>query len=152
MNPILLNFLIGLIGILFGSGIVQYHARRLEWHQSRDQILFHISALYSEIEKLAKNPCRSNHFTFQFLFTREAAYIQHVGLRFWSRKKLLDEVSEALFESYKTIAQDENHEKVYLVDGVDSDDYPEFIAIVQSSVNEAYSRIVKSKKGVSANL
>ncbi|MDY0287677.1 MAG: hypothetical protein RBR15_02500 [Sphaerochaeta sp.] len=144
MNPIILNFLIGLVGILFGSAIVQYHARRLEWHHSRDQILSRISTLYTEIERLAKNPCRSNHYTFQFLFARESAYIQHVGLRFCTRKKLLDEVSKALFESYKTIAEEENHEKVYLVEGVGSDDYPEFIAIVQTSINEAYSKIVKS--------
>jgi hypothetical protein len=37
------------------------------------------------------------------------------------------------------------------MDGVGSDDYPEFIAIVQTSVNAAYSRIVTSQKGVSAN-
>ena len=146
MNPIVLNFIIGLAGILFGSAIVQYHARKLEWHQSRDQILSRISTLYTEIERLAKNPCRSNHYTFQFLFARESAYIQHVGLRFCSKKKLLNEISEALFESYKTIVEEENHERVYLVEGVGSDDYPEFIAIVQASVNEVYSKIVRSRK------
>ncbi|MDX9915575.1 MAG: hypothetical protein RBS49_06745 [Sphaerochaeta sp.] len=99
--------------------------------------------MYLELEAMAKAPGTVNHYSVQFLFTKEAGYIKNVGTYFGSKRTLLYAVSDQLFEGFKELILDARNERVLLIEGTKGSQCPQFNRQVQEIVFHAYDAIVK---------
>ncbi|MCH3916632.1 MAG: hypothetical protein LKE40_04040 [Spirochaetia bacterium] len=142
MREVAINLLSGFIGAVIVYLFSLLHLRRQEWHLARENIFCRFASFYSEIGEMVSKPCKANHYTFQFVFEREKNFLKHEGKQFLCKKKMLNQISDAMENSYKEIVLKPDNERILLKDGETNTHYGDFISHIQLLISTAENQLI----------